>query len=128
MLMNGKSYLVPLLTLLVAKSSDRYQIKQNSAFDQGLRLSTVAYRNCCQNAMKMGEKSPDSPKLANGLFRISKDGQVCCPPVHIQLFHTFLCNSQNYHPRGAVDNPMNCCPRPRATVHQVIRSTEGVII
>ena len=32
----------------------------------------------------------------------------------IQLFHTFLCNSQNYHPRGAVDDPMNCCPRPKA--------------
>ena len=24
----------------------------------------------------------------------------------IQLFHIFLCNSQNYHPRGAVDDPM----------------------
>ena len=32
----------------------------------------------------------------------------------IQLFHTFLCNSQNYHPRGAVDDPMHCCPRPKA--------------
>ena len=24
----------------------------------------------------------------------------------LQLFHTFLCNSQNYHPGGAVDDPM----------------------
>ena len=32
----------------------------------------------------------------------------------IQLFHTFLCNSQNYHPRVAVDDPMSCCPRPKA--------------
>ena len=32
-----------------------------------------------------------------------------------QLFHTFLCNSQNYHPRGAVDDPMHCCPRPSAS-------------
>ena len=32
-----------------------------------------------------------------------------------QLFHTFLCNSQNYHPLGAVDDPMHCCPRPSAT-------------
>ena len=32
----------------------------------------------------------------------------------IQLFHTFLCNSQNYHPRGAVDDPMHCFPRPKA--------------
>ena len=33
---------------------------------------------------------------------------------NIQLFHTFLCNSQNYHTRGAVDVPMHCCPRPKA--------------
>ena len=33
----------------------------------------------------------------------------------IQLFHTFLCNSQNYHPRGAVDDPMHCCMRPKAS-------------
>ena len=32
----------------------------------------------------------------------------------IQLFHTFLCNSQNYHSRCAVDDPINCCPRPKA--------------
>ena len=32
----------------------------------------------------------------------------------IQLFHTFLCNSQNYHTRGTVDELMNCCPRPKA--------------
>ena len=32
----------------------------------------------------------------------------------IPLFHTFLCNSQNYNPQGAVDDPMNCCPRPKA--------------
>ena len=32
----------------------------------------------------------------------------------IQLFHTFLCNSQNHHPRGAVDDPMHCCQRPKA--------------
>ena len=25
----------------------------------------------------------------------------------IQPFHSFLCNSQNYHPRGAVDDLMN---------------------
>ena len=24
----------------------------------------------------------------------------------IQLFHTFLCNSQNYHTLGSVDDPM----------------------
>ena len=29
-----------------------------------------------------------------------------------QLCHTFLCNSQNYHTLGAVDDPMHCCPRP----------------
>ena len=33
----------------------------------------------------------------------------------IQLFHTFPCISQNYNPRGAVDDPMNCCPRPFAS-------------
>ena len=31
-----------------------------------------------------------------------------------QLSHTFLCNSQNYHPLGVVDDPMHCCPRPSA--------------
>ena len=36
-------------------------------------------------------------------------------PNSIQLFHTFLCNSQNYHPRGAVDDPMHCCLRPSAS-------------
>ena len=25
-----------------------------------------------------------------------------------QLFHSFLCNSQNYHPLGAVNDPMHC--------------------
>ena len=45
-----------------------------------------------------------------------------------QLFQIFLCNSQNYHPLGAVDDSMNCCLRPRATVHRVIHSTEGVIV
>ena len=34
--------------------------------------------------------------------------------ISIQLFHTFLCNNQSYHPQGAVDDPMNCCPRPNA--------------
>ena len=33
---------------------------------------------------------------------------------NIQLFYTLLCNSQNYHTRGTVDDPMNCCPRPKA--------------
>ena len=30
-------------------------------------------------------------------------------------------------PRCAMDDPMNCCPRPKAsaTVHRVIHSTEG---
>ena len=23
--------------------------------------------------------------------------------------------AQNYHPRGAVDDPMHCCPRPKAS-------------
>ena len=32
----------------------------------------------------------------------------------IQLFHTFLCNSQNYHPRGAPDDSIHCCQRPKA--------------
>ena len=32
-----------------------------------------------------------------------------------QLFHTFLCNSQNYHTLGAVDDPMHCCPWPSAS-------------
>ena len=27
----------------------------------------------------------------------------------LQLFHTFLCNSQNYQPMGAVDELMHCC-------------------
>ena len=31
-------------------------------------------------------------------------------------------------PRGAVDDSMHCCPRPRATVHRVIHSTEGLIV
>ena len=42
-----------------------------------------------------------------------------------------LCNSKNYHPRGAVDDPMHCCPMPsapRATVHRVIHSTSWVIV
>ena len=34
----------------------------------------------------------------------------------------------NYHPLGAVDDPMNSCLRPRATVHRVIYSTSGVIV
>ena len=34
----------------------------------------------------------------------------------------------NYHPLGTVDDPMNCCLRPRATVHRVIHSTSGVIV
>ena len=37
----------------------------------------------------------------------------------IQLFHTYLCNSKNYYPRGV---------QPRATVHRVIHSTEGMIV
>ena len=43
----------------------------------------------------------------------------------IQLFRTFLCNSQNYHTWGAVDDPMALL---HATVHRVIHSTEGVIV
>ena len=34
----------------------------------------------------------------------------------------------NYHPLGTVDDLMNCCPRPRATVHRVIHSTSGVTV
>ena len=34
----------------------------------------------------------------------------------IQLFHTFLCNGQNYYPEGAVDDPMHCCPRHRGGI------------
>ena len=49
-----------------------------------------------------------------------------------QLFQIFLCNSQNYNPQGAVDEQMNCCPRPKAEgnsslghpQHWVIHSTE----
>ena len=53
------------------------------------------------------------------LFLVGLDSHVslqCCSiSVYIiQLFHTFLCNSQNYHPRGAVDDPIHCCPRPKA--------------
>ena len=31
-------------------------------------------------------------------------------------------------PLGAVDDPMHCCPRPKATVYRVIDSAEGVIV
>ena len=34
----------------------------------------------------------------------------------IQLLHTFMCNSQNYHTRGDVDDPMALLLWPRATV------------
>ena len=34
----------------------------------------------------------------------------------IQLLHTFLCNSQNYHTRGAMDDPMALLLWPCATV------------
>ena len=40
-----------------------------------------------------------------------------CEKKNSILFHIFLCNSQYYHHRGpvtAVDDPMNCCPRPKA--------------
>ena len=37
----------------------------------------------------------------------------------IQQFNTFLCNSHNYYPRGAVDDPMYCCPRPKAKGNSV---------
>ena len=60
-------------------------------------------------------------KLLGGLNGFNGPNLIlsfCCgskPPWNsIQLFHTFLCNSQNYHPRGAVDDPMQCCPRPKA--------------
>ena len=31
-------------------------------------------------------------------------------------------------PRGAVDDPMHYCARPKATVYRVIHSTKGVIV
>ena len=41
----------------------------------------------------------------------------------IQLFHTFLCNSQNYYLKGAVDDLMHSWPR--VTVQWVIHRSEG---
>ena len=32
----------------------------------------------------------------------------------MQLFHSFLGDSQNYQPRGAVDHLINYRPRPKA--------------
>ena len=32
----------------------------------------------------------------------------------IQLFHTFLCNSQNYHPKVLWMTRWHCCSRPKA--------------
>ena len=37
----------------------------------------------------------------------------------IQLFHAFVCNSQNYRSRGAVDDLMHCSGHE--TVHQVMK-------
>ena len=56
------------------------------------------------------------------LTRLHFSGNISCKKAvskgwckdSIQLFHTFLCNSQNYHPREAVDDPMNCYPMPKA--------------
>ena len=33
---------------------------------------------------------------------------------YLSVQQSFLCNSQNYHLQGTVDDPMNCCPRPKA--------------
>ena len=60
-----------------------------------------------------------SSKFVNELYKLGFKGpffslKPCCMSYSIQLFHTFLCNSQNYHPRGAVVDPMHCCPRPKA--------------
>ena len=46
----------------------------------------------------------------------------------IQLFHTFLCNSQNYHTRGAVDDPMALLHEAKVRGQQCIHSTKGVIV
>ena len=59
--------------------------------------------------------APDSVDFGTSKATVMQQfRQVHCPNMPIQLFHTFLCNSQNYHPRGAVDDPMHCCPRPKA--------------
>ena len=51
----------------------------------------------------------------------------------IHLFHTFLCNSQNYHPRGVVDDPMRFCLRQKAKAnsasgHWVIHNMDGATV
>ena len=53
-------------------------------------------------------------KLFNIAGTVAADKEIVNAEDIIQLFHTFLCNSQNYHSRGDVDDPMHCCPRPKA--------------
>ena len=56
-------------------------------------------------------KSPEAMGEWRGSRCRIQTGSCSCRPAHrrlsIQLFHTFLCNNQNYHPRGVVDDPMN---------------------
>ena len=67
-----------------------------------------------QASMRICAGSSEHSRLAYAIsIKISCAGQYTQLNI-IQLFHTFLCTSHNYHPRGAVDDPMHCCPRPKA--------------
>ena len=44
-----------------------------------------------------------------------------------QLFHTFLCNSHNYHPLGAVDDPVHCCPWPSISGNSAPGDTQHLV-
>ena len=61
----------------------------------------------CSVSKVMSKMTHVNYKNTNNCFQIGDADSI-------QLFHTFLCNSQNYHPRGAVDDPMHCCPRPNS--------------
>ena len=50
-----------------------------------------------------GKGMKQSEMLNYSVYSRLGNNQKCLITLYIiQLFHTFLCNSQNYHPRGAV--------------------------
>ena len=55
-----------------------------------------------------------SVTLLNSRFDVISVSRDCA--TEYILFHTFLCNSQNYHPRSVMDDTMHCCPRPKRVI------------
>ena len=72
---------------------------------------TFSYFIAALKTLMFHVSAEDSHEISS-LICIFKQGN------NLQLFHTFLCNSQNYHLRGATDDLMQCCLKPKkATVH-----------